>query len=73
MPNATLVVAVAADGYCLKSVDLWPCHKLPDEVRLVLSSQLDVWSENEGWMTEAQFLKYAEKVFQTGYRYRGKI
>ncbi|KAH7819126.1 uncharacterized protein MONOS_3305 [Monocercomonoides exilis] len=26
MPNATLVVAAAADGYSLKSVVLWPCH-----------------------------------------------
>ncbi|KAH7823446.1 uncharacterized protein MONOS_13450 [Monocercomonoides exilis] len=66
MPNATLVVAAAADGYSLKSVVLWPCHKLPDELRLVLSSQLDVWGENEGWMTEALFLKYAEEVLLPG-------
>ncbi|KAH7830604.1 putative DDE superfamily endonuclease [Monocercomonoides exilis] len=66
MPNATLVVASAADGYSLKSVVLWTCHKLPDELRLVLSSQLDVWGDNEGWMTETLFLKYAEEVLLPG-------
>ncbi|KAH7820296.1 uncharacterized protein MONOS_6270 [Monocercomonoides exilis] len=66
MTNATLLVAAAADGSSLKSVVLWPCRKLPDELRLVLSSQLDVWGENEGWMTEALFLKYAEEVLLPG-------
>ncbi|KAH7819222.1 uncharacterized protein MONOS_6174 [Monocercomonoides exilis] len=66
IPNATLVVTGATDGYSLKSFVLWPCHKLPDELRLVLSSQLDVWGENECWMTEALFLKYAEEVLLPG-------
>ncbi|KAH7823482.1 uncharacterized protein MONOS_9873 [Monocercomonoides exilis] len=66
MLYATLAIASAADGYSLKSVVLWPCHKLPDELRLVLSSRLDVCGENEGWMTEALFLKYAEEVLLPG-------
>ncbi|KAH7828541.1 uncharacterized protein MONOS_4975 [Monocercomonoides exilis] len=70
IPNATLVVAAAADGCCLKSVVLWPCRKLPDELCLVLSSQLDVWGENEGWMTEALFLKHNEEVLLPGITHR---
>ncbi|KAH7821077.1 uncharacterized protein MONOS_12906 [Monocercomonoides exilis] len=62
MLNATLVVAAAADRYSLKSVVLWPCHKLPKEMRVLLSAHIDVWDNNDGWMTESIFQRYAEQV-----------
>ncbi|KAH7816165.1 uncharacterized protein MONOS_13679 [Monocercomonoides exilis] len=73
MPNATLVVAAAADGYPLKSVVLWPCHKLPKEMRVLLSAFIDVWDNNDGWMTESIFQRYAEEVLLTGIIERRKI
>ncbi|KAH7830227.1 putative DDE superfamily endonuclease [Monocercomonoides exilis] len=73
MPNATLVVAAAADGYSLKSVVLWPCHKLPKEMRVLLSAFIDVWDNNDGWMTESIFQGYAEEVLLTGIIERRKI
>ncbi|KAH7831232.1 putative DDE superfamily endonuclease [Monocercomonoides exilis] len=73
MPNATLVVTAAADGYSLKSIVLWPCHKLPKEMRVLLSAFIDVWDNNDGWMTESIFQRYAEEVLLTGIIERRKI
>ncbi|KAH7825156.1 putative DDE superfamily endonuclease [Monocercomonoides exilis] len=73
MPNATLVVAAAAGGYSLKSVVLWPCHKLPKEMRVQLSASIDIWNNNDGWMTESICQRYAEEVLLTGIIERRKI
>ncbi|KAH7818655.1 uncharacterized protein MONOS_2352 [Monocercomonoides exilis] len=40
--NTTLVAAVAADGFALPSVILWPSKSLPDEIKPLLSQTLDI-------------------------------
>ncbi|KAH7822384.1 uncharacterized protein MONOS_14404 [Monocercomonoides exilis] len=55
MPNSTLVVAVAADGYSLPSLVLWPSKKLPQEMKVLLSPQLHARADNDGWMTDTLF------------------
>ncbi|KAH7828496.1 uncharacterized protein MONOS_7696 [Monocercomonoides exilis] len=42
MPNATLCAAAAADGYSLKSIVLWPSKKIPAELRVMLSSTINI-------------------------------
>ncbi|KAH7826025.1 putative DDE superfamily endonuclease [Monocercomonoides exilis] len=66
MPNATLCVAAAADGYSLKSVVLWPSKKIPAELRVMVSSSINIWEDNDGWMTDARFRRYAEDVLLPG-------
>ncbi|KAH7830010.1 putative DDE superfamily endonuclease [Monocercomonoides exilis] len=43
-----------------------PSDMPADEQILALSSQLNVWGENEGWMTEELFFKFVEEVFPPG-------
>ncbi|KAH7815491.1 putative DDE superfamily endonuclease [Monocercomonoides exilis] len=59
MANSTLVAAVAADGFVLPSVILWPSKSLPDEMKPLLSQALDIWPNGSGWMGCNQFKKYA--------------
>ncbi|KAH7829103.1 putative DDE superfamily endonuclease [Monocercomonoides exilis] len=66
MPNATLCVAAAADGCSLKSIVLWPSKKIPSELRVMLSSTINIWEDNDGWMTDAIFRRYAEDVLLPG-------
>ncbi|KAH7828516.1 putative DDE superfamily endonuclease [Monocercomonoides exilis] len=66
MPNATLCAAAAADGYSLKSIVLWPSKKIPAELRVMLSSTINIWEDNDGWMTDAIFRRYAEDVLLPG-------
>ncbi|KAH7818969.1 uncharacterized protein MONOS_4404 [Monocercomonoides exilis] len=62
MDNATLVAAVAADGYSLPCIILWPSVKIPDELKPLLSPTLDIWPNKSGWMDKQNFKKYAETV-----------
>ncbi|KAH7832486.1 putative DDE superfamily endonuclease [Monocercomonoides exilis] len=73
MPNSTLVVAVAADGYSLPSLVLWPSKKLPQEMKVLLSPQLHAWADNDGWMTDALFARYAEEILLPGIVERRKL
>ncbi|KAH7820258.1 putative DDE superfamily endonuclease [Monocercomonoides exilis] len=73
MPNSTLVVAVAADGYSLPSLVLWPSKKLPQEMKVLLSPQLHIWADNDGWMTDALFARYAEEILLPGIVERRKL
>ncbi|KAH7830906.1 uncharacterized protein MONOS_7237 [Monocercomonoides exilis] len=66
MPNATLCVAASADGYSLKSIVLWPSKKIPAELRVMLSSTINIWEDNDGWMTDAICRRYAEDVLLPG-------
>ncbi|KAH7815741.1 uncharacterized protein MONOS_12844 [Monocercomonoides exilis] len=62
MDNATLDAAVAADGYSLPCIILWPSVKQPDELKHLLSPTLDIWPNKSGWMDKKNFKKYAETV-----------
>ncbi|KAH7821288.1 uncharacterized protein MONOS_11603 [Monocercomonoides exilis] len=62
MDNATLVAAVAADGYSLPCIILWPSVKQPDELKPLLSPTLDIWPNKSGWMDKQNFKKYAGTV-----------
>ncbi|KAH7819390.1 putative DDE superfamily endonuclease [Monocercomonoides exilis] len=66
MPNATLCITAAADGFSLKSIVLWPSKKIPAELRVMLSSSINIWEDNDGWMTDAIFRMYAEDVLLPG-------
>ncbi|KAH7820844.1 uncharacterized protein MONOS_5658 [Monocercomonoides exilis] len=66
MANSTLVAAVAADGFALPSVILWPSKSLPDEMKPLLSQTLDIWPNGSGWMGCNQFKKYALSTLLQG-------
>ncbi|KAH7830306.1 uncharacterized protein MONOS_6380 [Monocercomonoides exilis] len=59
MPNATLVAGIAADGFSLPSVVLWPSANLPKELTTLLTPSLDIWPNTNGWMDKTSFKKYA--------------
>ncbi|KAH7830192.1 putative DDE superfamily endoclease [Monocercomonoides exilis] len=50
MQNATLVAGIAADGFSLPSVVLWPSATLPKELTTLLTPSLDIWPNTNGWM-----------------------
>ncbi|KAH7819739.1 uncharacterized protein MONOS_4252 [Monocercomonoides exilis] len=62
MPNATLCVAAAADGYSLKSIVLWPSKKISAELRVMLSSSINIWEDNDGWTTDVILRRYAKDI-----------
>ncbi|KAH7829726.1 putative DDE superfamily endonuclease [Monocercomonoides exilis] len=62
MPNATLVAGIAADGFSLPSVVLWPSANLPKELTTLLTPSLDIWPNTNGWMDKTAFKKYALTV-----------
>ncbi|KAH7818329.1 uncharacterized protein MONOS_5896 [Monocercomonoides exilis] len=62
MPNATLVAGIAADGFSLPSVVLWPSANLPKELTTLLTPSLDIWPNTNGWMDKTSFKKYALTV-----------
>ncbi|KAH7828123.1 putative DDE superfamily endonuclease [Monocercomonoides exilis] len=59
MANSTLIAAVAADGQSLPSVILWPSLKLPDDLKPLQSTNLEIWPNKCGWMESSTFRKYA--------------
>ncbi|KAH7819822.1 putative DDE superfamily endonuclease [Monocercomonoides exilis] len=73
MPNSILVVAVAADGYFLPSLNLWPSKKQQQEMKVLLSLQLHPWEDNDGWMTDALFARYAQEILLPGIVQRRKL
>ncbi|KAH7819396.1 putative DDE superfamily endonuclease [Monocercomonoides exilis] len=58
MANSTLIAAVAADGQSLPSVIQWPSLKLPDDLKPLQSSNLEIWPNRCGWMESSTFRKY---------------
>ncbi|KAH7819375.1 uncharacterized protein MONOS_15816 [Monocercomonoides exilis] len=72
-PNSTLVVAVAADCYYFLSFVLCPSKKQPTEMKVLLSPQLHAWADNDGWMTDALFARYAEKILLPGIVLKRKL
>ncbi|KAH7832352.1 uncharacterized protein MONOS_6029 [Monocercomonoides exilis] len=64
--NSSLVAAVAADGFALPSVILWPRKSLPDEMKPLLSQTLDIWPNGSGWMGCNQFKKNALTILLQG-------
>ncbi|KAH7816035.1 uncharacterized protein MONOS_2543 [Monocercomonoides exilis] len=52
MPNATLVAGIAADGFSLPSIVLWPSATLPKELTTLLTPSLDIWPNTNGWMNK---------------------
>ncbi|KAH7830624.1 uncharacterized protein MONOS_668 [Monocercomonoides exilis] len=62
MPNATLVAGIAADGFSLPSVVLWPSAYLPKELTTLLTPSLDIWPNTNRWMDKTAFKKYALTV-----------
>ncbi|KAH7823158.1 putative DDE superfamily endonuclease [Monocercomonoides exilis] len=62
MPNATLVAGIAADGFSLPSVVLWPSANLPKELTTLLTPSLDIWPNTNGWMDKTAFKKYTLTV-----------
>ncbi|KAH7832428.1 putative DDE superfamily endonuclease [Monocercomonoides exilis] len=59
MANSTLIAAVAADGQSLPSVILWPSLKLPDDLKPLQSTNLEIWPNKSGWIESSTFRKYA--------------
>ncbi|KAH7816391.1 putative DDE superfamily endonuclease [Monocercomonoides exilis] len=59
MENSTLIAAVAVDGQSLPSVILWPSPKLPDDLKPLQSSNLEIWPDKCRWMESSSFRKYA--------------
>ncbi|KAH7824637.1 uncharacterized protein MONOS_3336 [Monocercomonoides exilis] len=55
--NTTLVAAVAADGFALPSVILWPSKSFHDEMKPLLSQTLDICPYGSGWMGCNQYKK----------------
>ncbi|KAH7820412.1 uncharacterized protein MONOS_9431 [Monocercomonoides exilis] len=66
MTNSTFVSAVAADGFALPSVILWPGKSLPDEMKQLLSQTLDIWSNESGWMDCNQLKMFALSILLQG-------
>ncbi|KAH7824043.1 uncharacterized protein MONOS_1671 [Monocercomonoides exilis] len=62
MPNAALVVGIAADGFSLPSVVQWPSATFPKELTTLLTPSLDIWPNTNGWMDKTSFKKYALTV-----------
>ncbi|KAH7822866.1 uncharacterized protein MONOS_1403 [Monocercomonoides exilis] len=62
MPNATLVAGIAADGFSLPSVVLWPSVTLPKELTTLLTPSPDIWPYTNGWIDLIAFKKYALTV-----------
>ncbi|KAH7829891.1 uncharacterized protein MONOS_1415 [Monocercomonoides exilis] len=66
-PNATFVDPPAADGYSLKSVVLWPCHKLPKEMRVLLSAFIDpdIWQKSaDNIIDVVTFIPHSSRITQ---------
>ncbi|KAH7826040.1 uncharacterized protein MONOS_4169 [Monocercomonoides exilis] len=57
MPNTTLVAGIAADGFSLPSVVLWPSANLPKELTTLLTHSLDIWPNTNGWMDKTSWKK----------------
>ncbi|KAH7825189.1 uncharacterized protein MONOS_1999 [Monocercomonoides exilis] len=60
--NATLVAAVASDGFSLPTIVLWPSSNVPEELTPLLSPSLDVWCNTNGWMNFSLFERYSLRV-----------
>ncbi|KAH7819349.1 uncharacterized protein MONOS_12016 [Monocercomonoides exilis] len=55
MVNATLVAGIAADGFSLPSVVLWPSANLPKELTTLFAPSLDIQPNIKGWMDKTSF------------------
>ncbi|KAH7824208.1 uncharacterized protein MONOS_14730 [Monocercomonoides exilis] len=62
MANSPLTEAVAADGQSLPSVILLPNLKLPDDLKPLWSSNLEIWRNKCGWMESSTFKKDALSI-----------
>ncbi|KAH7821231.1 uncharacterized protein MONOS_6479 [Monocercomonoides exilis] len=62
MPNATLVAGIAADGFSLPSIVLWPSVTLLKELTTLLTSSSNIYPNTNGWMDKTSFKKYALTV-----------
>ncbi|KAH7820246.1 uncharacterized protein MONOS_10216 [Monocercomonoides exilis] len=62
MPNATLVAGIAADGFSLPSVVLWPSANFPKELTTLLTPSLDICPNTNGWMDKTAFKKNSKTV-----------
>ncbi|KAH7818862.1 uncharacterized protein MONOS_14014 [Monocercomonoides exilis] len=58
MQNATLVAGIAADGFSLPSVVLWPSATLPKELTTLLTPSLDIWPNTNDWMNKTAYKKF---------------
>jgi hypothetical protein len=61
MANATLVLGIAADGFSIPSVILWPLANVPDELKGLIGHKYFVWANKIGWMN----METSEKYFLT--------
>ncbi|KAH7822511.1 uncharacterized protein MONOS_8906 [Monocercomonoides exilis] len=62
IPNATLVAGIAADGFSLPSIVLWPSATQQKELTSLLTPVLDNWPNTNGRMDKTAFKKYALTV-----------
>ncbi|KAH7830532.1 uncharacterized protein MONOS_4290 [Monocercomonoides exilis] len=79
--NSPLVAVVAADGFALPSVILWPSKSLPDEMKPLPSQILDIWPNRSEstcyWKTLAACFSsthtFLEQIQQSGENFKKKI
>ncbi|KAH7822454.1 uncharacterized protein MONOS_15895 [Monocercomonoides exilis] len=70
MANSMLIVEVAVDGQSLPFVILWSSLKLFDDLKLLQSSNLEIWPNKCGWMESSTFRKYALTILLSSVKER---